>query len=327
MKEIFTRLITEVQNNRDLMLVSIIEMKGSAPRGVGAQMLVGNKGLLEGTIGGGSAENVAILKAQDMIKSKLSGFHNFELYSNATEDIGSVCGGDIKVHFQYVDHELSTWVELSKDVLDRIENRKSGTIIFSLSDKLPYIVDNELPCGIENNESYNIPITLGERVFIFGAGHCSRALVPILDSIGFRVTVIDNRKGMVVKESFPQAENLIIDDYTDLVNKFGITSKDYLVIMTAGHADDYSVEKQLIALDSVYIGCIGSKSKIKVVNDKLRNDGFSQELIDKVHTPIGLEIHSITPAEVAVSIAGEMILERYKDRLSTGAAIEKNFMI
>lgn len=89
-----------------------------------------------------------------------------------------------------------------------------------------------------------------------------------------------------------------------------IRPQDYVCVMTRGHQYDYYVQKQALALKPCYLGVMGSKNKICVVTERLLADGFSAEEIQSCHMPIGLAIHAETPAEIAVSVAGEMIALR-----------------
>jgi xanthine dehydrogenase accessory factor len=157
---------------------------------------------------------------------------------------------------------------------------------------------------------YSEPLTRAGKVYVFGGGHISQELVPLLSNLGFGCVLFDSLEKFACKELFPSAENIIVGDFSDISAKTAITEKDYVVIMTRGHKYDFAVQSQVMKLKPYYTGVIGSRNKIASVSKKLLEQGFSQDEINRVHTPIGIAIKADTPAEIAVSIAAELILIR-----------------
>ena len=142
---------------------------------------------------------------------------------------------------------------------------------------------------------------------LFGGGHVARELCPILRSIGFALTVFDPRPETAVHFSEPGVR-LVSGEYADLSSHINeLRNVKYCVIATHSHHHDYEVLKQLIRLDAdlSYIGLIGSKRKVRVILRQLREEGVT--LPRSVYTPVGLKIGALTAAEIAVSIAGEVI--------------------
>jgi len=153
------------------------------------------------------------------------------------------------------------------------------------------------------------------KVYVFGGGHVARELVPLLSHLEFRCIVLDDRPRFACKTRFPDAEEVLPVDFFDIGKSISVTSEDYLVIMTRGHQYDTVLQAQALRTNAFYIGVMGSRRKIRSVQETLRAEGFTREDFRRVHTPIGLPINGETPAELAVSIAGELIRER-ADRLS-----------
>jgi xanthine dehydrogenase accessory factor len=170
---------------------------------------------------------------------------------------------------------------------------------------------------------YGEPINFAGKVIIFGGGHCAQALQPVLTMTGFRCVVFDNREEFVTPELFPTADGLFVGDYDDIYGKpsggsqLSVSSNDYIVIMT--HAYDVAVLRQIISKDCAYIGVIGSKGKIAALKNQLASEGISEDTLSRINAPIGLRIRSETPEEIAVSIAGEMILRRAEIRAAVQA--------
>jgi len=157
---------------------------------------------------------------------------------------------------------------------------------------------------------YIEPIVPAPRVYIFGGGHISLALSKISNLVGFQVVVIDDRPQFANKERFPEAEEVIAEDFEVALPKLKVNRSSYLVIVTRGHTYDQEVLEWALGQPAKYIGMIGSRKKIMTVYKNLEGKGVPSEWLQRVHAPIGLDIGALTPEEIAVSIVGEMIQVR-----------------
>ena len=315
MRTIFAQLLYEMEKANDTVLVTLIADTGSTPRGSGSQMLVGRHGRLTGTIGGGAVEKRSEEMALALLAEKRSALHTFQLHKNSTEDIGMVCGGDVTALFQFIPGTDEKWNHLAKEIMRCCEQKEPATLILKLNGSTAALIDEDgaLLAGkrVENGENtYSMPLPLGERAVIFGAGHIAQALVPLLKSVDFRPVVFDCRPEFATKERFPDAEAVIVGDFDNIATSLELKHDDYIVIMTQGHSHDFEVEAQALRGDYAYVGVIGSAKKMAFVNRRLMEAGVAEEKTRTVHTPIGTAIKAVTPAEIAVSIAGEMICER-----------------
>ncbi|MBQ6504835.1 MAG: XdhC family protein [Flexilinea sp.] len=336
MEELFKHILYEIKNKHDLILVTLIENDGSAPRKTGAQMLVGYKGLIYGTIGGGAVEKRSIEMAQENLKTeKISRIHAFQLHENKQEDIGMICGGNVTAFFQFIDADDQNWQQLCQKALAQFKNHQGGWFVQNLSGSAPALYDKNfaLLAGTppedpfpEKNLSGTVghyfwmPLPILDRVLIFGGGHIAAALVPLLKTVGFRSWVFDDRPEFTTSERFPLAEKCITGDFTRIADDLTVTDQDYVVIMTNGHIHDFEAELHVLRGPFAYLGVIGSKKKTASVNARLRENGISDEQIAKVHAPIGTAIKAVTPEEIAVSIAGELILTRAELREKSAGA-------
>lgn len=316
MQTIFAKLLYEMEKGHDTVLVTIVAESGSTPRGVGAQMLVNSDGPQAGTVGGGNVENLSILRAQELIGKKCGDLHEYKLHRNDTEDIGMVCGGDVTVLFTFIPAGDEDWRALAADLLDRMAKYRAGYLALPLSGARGWLTDTLPEEGV-----FALPVATGERALLFGAGHCALALAPVLRSIGFRVTVFDDRAELVTAERFPDAETLICGDFNQLDRYLTVLPGDYIVVMTNGHVHDFTVQEQVLRHESTYVGVIGSRAKTASVNQRLRQAGVDEAAIAAIHTPVGVAIKAVTPAEIAVSIAGEMIYERALRREQAGIVV------
>jgi len=315
MKVIFSKLIYQLEKGADCVLVSIVAASGSAPRTEGSQMLVNRFGRLCGSIGGGAIEKNAEEIALSLLNEKRSELRQFGLHPDAKTDIGMICGGDVTVLFTYICGKDKAWAELASAVLGCMESGRTASLLLYADGKMPSLrsAEGKMLFGekpAETAEYFALPFSASRRAVIFGAGHIARALCPLLKTVDFTPVIFDDRREYADAKYFPDAQAVICGDFTRISEKLEIFPEDFVVVMTSGHANDYAVEKQMHSLDVAYLGIIGSKSKRASVREKLMAEGVSAEKLDTVHTPVGTAIRAVTPEEIAVSIAGEMILVR-----------------
>ena len=313
MNTIFQTLLYQREKKRPTVLATIVWDDGSAPRGKGSQMLVGESGLLSGTIGGGAVELRSIQLAQAMLAGEpVPVLHEFKL--NKSGELGMVCGGDVTVLLTAAPLVDTAWDTVAAEVLRRVRGRIPGYLTLPMDGSAPCVTDEPETAA----DRLSLPLPVGERALIFGAGHISRALVPLLRTVGFRPVVFDDRPGFAVPENFPQADETICGDYERIDDYLTVTPEDYVVIMTNGHEHDFQVEVQVLRKTTAYVGVIGSRKKTAFVNQRLREAGIGEEAIAFVHTPVGTAIKAVTPEEIAVSITGEMICVRATRREAAG---------
>ena len=335
MRTILPQILSERAAGRDCVLVSLIADSGSAPRGKGSLMLVGAQGRIAGTVGGGAIERRCENMGKTLTAERRSDIHEFILRANKTEDIGMICGGDVTAQFQFIPAESPLWDEVLHLAQARMAAHRHGWLILREDGGTPTLAADGQCLAGENLSAetlqtlcrkqcaradgyFSLPLPTGDRVIIFGAGHVAQSLCPVLRSVDFSPVIYDPRAELLTRALFPEAEDMICDDFTRISDHLTITADDYLVVMTHGHIHDYTVEEYALRGEFAYLGVIGSRRKIAAVNDQLLKSGIPPERLNDVHTPIGLNIKAVTPAEIAVSIAGEMILVRATLREDAG---------
>ena len=265
----------------------IVMVHGSTPRKTGAVMAVLPDGNTIGSVGGGKPEYDCIIKAKELMDTgrevpgktkavaehdvKMSGTKSltvhFDLYPGNSGG-DYICGGERDIELTYVTAEDR---QTREEILDIVRRRRQ------------------------------------RKVYIFGGGHVAQALVPILAGVDFAPVVYEERPEFAAKELFPEADNVICHGFDGIGDILSLEDTDYCAIMTRGHSDDYTVLKQVLSTGVEYIGLMGSRSKRAILFEKLNKDGFAEADISRIHNPIGLDIGSETPAEIAVSIAAELI--------------------
>ena len=154
------------------------------------------------------------------------------------------------------------------------------------------------------------PVVSDPVLYVFGAGHISRQIVPVASRVGFQVVVIDDRADFADTSHFPEARDIYQLPFEEVMDRFSIHELSYLVIVTRGHMHDKNVLAQALKTEAGYIGMIGSSRKRDIIYEKLLEEGFTEKDLSRVHSPIGLDIGAETPEEIAVSIVAELIMVR-----------------
>jgi xanthine dehydrogenase accessory factor len=210
--------------------------------------------------------------------------------------VGTIGGGCV---------EAEVW-QAAREVM---ESEKPRTLTFDLNQDPKY--DTGLVCG-GTLEIFVEPILPPADLYIFGAGHVAASLYRVAKIAGFDVTIIDDREAYANRERFPEAQEVIAEDFEKAAARLTPVESSYIVIVTRGHRDDMRMLRWAVQTSARYIGMIGSKRKTITIFKELQTEGLAAHLFDRVHAPVGLDIGAITPEEIAVSITAELIAARRK---------------
>jgi len=199
--------------------------------------------------------------------------------------------------------EAEVW-QAAREVM---ESEKPRTLTFDLNQDPRY--DTGLVCG-GTLEIFIEPVLPPAELYIFGAGHVAASLYKVARIAGFDITVVDDREVYASREHFPEAQEVIAEDFDKVTARLQPSESSYIVIVTRGHRDDMRVLRWAVQTPARYIGMIGSKRKTITIFKELQKEGLAPELFDRVHAPVGLDIGAITPEEIAVAITAELIAKR-----------------
>jgi xanthine dehydrogenase accessory factor len=238
-----------LSEGRRICMATIIRREGSAPREVGAKMVISSDGKTAGSIGGGGAEKQILEHMANALECGKPAVVDFDL-SGEAEDLDAMCGGDISIFIE--------------------------------------------------------PMGVARRLFVIGAGHIGTALAGLARKSGFAVTLVDDREEYLAGSPPDESVEKVCaapGDYKAL----GIDGSCFVVICTRGHNLDKVWLGSLIGLEPRYLGMLGSKHKAGSIFKALEEEGVAREALARVRTPVGLDIGALTPAEIAVSIAAELI--------------------
>ncbi len=334
MRNMFRLISDKLSSGEDLVLVTVIASSGATPRGAGARMLIGREGRLSGTIGGGAVEYRSQQMAAKVLEDKKSFEHGFNLTKDDVQKLGMICGGAVSVFFGFLPAGDEKTLEIARRAEECFASGRDLWMISDIADEgriglytredgyigvdAPGWLTEKLgrrPARIrqDGRDLYAEQINSSGRVYVFGCGHVAQELVPVLAHVGFRCVALDDRPEFAAKELFPSAEEVILCDFEHLSESITVTEEDYACVMTRGHAFDAVVQAQLLMTDACYIGVIGSARKKAGVYQRLKEEyGFADEVFERITSPIGLPIRAETPAEIAISVAAQLIEFRAK---------------
>lgn len=321
MKELLLELQRAVSSGEAATLVTIVEKSGSTPRGVGTAMVVCSDGRMVGTIGGGEMEHRARRQAMDRRPDSADAVVSCEVHSDGSKE-GDCANGSVTLLFRTFQGEASK--ALFDDALETIRRENSACLICPIQNGLAGGTKLALPAELRDRfqlEStpagavllrgetnwFVEPLSNDPRVLLFGGGHVAQKTAAQLALLNYRVWVVEERAAFASRALFPEAEQIFCLPFETARNLLSICSADHAIVMTSSHESDIRILSWLLTTRADYIGCIGSRRKIAQTKETLLKNGAGAAQIARIHAPIGLEIGAETPAEIAVSIAAELI--------------------
>jgi xanthine dehydrogenase accessory factor len=200
-----------------------------------------------------------------------------------------------------------TEAEVIREALASIRSGRPQLLKFDLTGD--DAEDGGLICG-GTMEGYVEPILPDPNLIIFGAGHVARCVSEIAHTVGFRVIVVDDRIKYANRERFPHAAALHVESWDEVFKQLMVNESSYLLIVTRGHDHDLKCLRFALKSSAKYIGLMGSQRKIRLFNETLEKEGVDPARFTRVHAPVGIEIGSETPEEIAVSITAQLIKVR-----------------
>jgi xanthine dehydrogenase accessory factor len=348
MDNIYLHLTDIRQKDSASILATVTGTTGSTPQKPGSSALFGPDGLVMGTVGGGVLEREVQQIAQRALLSRESVFFRFRFDGDISNGDDAICGGEagILVDASPDDHLAvfeSMKQSLSAGIAGLLVTMVSNAVDGTVKIKRHWLAPGELsepvfmdtPSVAEevrlllmdgkrgDYRSLNVVPAGGDqevmilleaifpcpRLIIAGAGHIGKALSHIGKLLDFDITVVDDRPEYANSANLPDADHIIVMDIGQAMEELKKTPDTFVAIVTRGHKDDARALKACIGTDIAYLGMIGSKKKIAMMQQDFIARGWaSRKEWDLVHAPIGLDIQSVTVQEIAISIAAQLVL-------------------
>jgi xanthine dehydrogenase accessory factor len=288
-----------------VVVATVVSVKGSVPREVGAKMIIGSQNRIFSTIGGGAGEAFVIEQAAIVLQTGQKQQVEIDLTGAPQRKTQGICGGKMQVWLERWSGEAA--VVLVQQILHRLKAGQSATLVTPFdTNQFPRLTDKPTPNSF--TETLQPPPTL----LIIGAGHVAEQLAKVAYLIGFQIVVQDDRSEWANTNRYPDASKIYTEAIADVIDHFTDHTMLYVALVTRSYQHDRIALETLLnqKLDCKYIGMIGSEKRVRQVYQSLENAGISQSQLRSIYAPIGLDIGALTPEEIAVSIVAELILVR-----------------
>lgn len=324
-------------------LATVVSVKGSAPRGVGATLAVSERGEIAGSVSGGCVEPAVIeegLRAMRTGKPVLLQYGITE--EQNVEQIGLSCGGEIRVF-------VERFADPAERVLRAVRERRPIASATVIDGTWPQFIGRTLlveeggaPAGdlgepvlqslaeadadealrrgesitrMHRCEAWRFELFIAAHLpppslVIVGAGHVTIPLTRLAKVLGYRVTVVDAREAFATRDRLPEADEILIEWPDDALARLPVNATTAVAVLT--HDDKFDIPALKAALDrgAGYVGAIGSRGTRERRDERLRAEGVTAEQIARIHGPIGLDIGAQTPEEIALAILAEIVATR-----------------
>ena len=300
------------RDGRGAVIATVVETWGSAPRAVGAQMVVSGAGEMEGSVSGGCVEGAVVVEAMELVGSGAAKLLEFGVSDDEAFAVGLACGGRIRVLLEPVGRAMP--VDLLQELVAARAARRPVAYVADLEGGARRLdgpgawagrfrMDRS---GVEEDgrtfvHVHNPPL----RLLIVGAVHIAQALVPMARIAGHDVTVIDPRPAFGAAARFPGVD--IVEEWPDeALADLGLDARTAVVTLTHDPKLDDPAIRAALASDIFYLGCLGSTRTHAKRVARLEEAGFTAAQIARIHAPVGLDIGARGPGEIAVSVLAEL---------------------
>jgi xanthine dehydrogenase accessory factor len=322
------------ESGAGIVLVTVIGTQGSVPRHSGSKMIVRGDRQIVGTVGGGRGEAMAVEAASRCLAERSSQTITVEMQGAEATGPNMVCGGTGTMLLEYIGDgqayrtargalEAGRRTVMVKK-LEGMAGGAAGTVsvaVLEESGRPPEDLEHDprsaalcmatgKPLFSEESGVFYDPVLPQEKLIILGGGHVGQALADMAAGLDFEVTVVDDRPEFAVPDRFHSPVRTICSGYAEAIASFPFDSATYAVIVTRGHLFDLECIRGVLARTYRYAGFIGSTRKARLLKAQAASDGFDQSRVAALRAPIGLDIAAETPAEIAVSILGEIVAVR-----------------
>ncbi|TWT32043.1 XdhC family protein [Blastopirellula retiformator] len=336
MRDVQRQFRMAIQSERPVVVCRLVETRGSTPQKPGATMLVFADGDQAGTLGGGCVEAEVRREALRILSQQSPELLTFQLDSDYGWDDGLICGGRMKVLLDPVGddarartyyEQLFVTAEQGGTEAIRIDGGSHELRLFDAAAEpvgaLRIVADADeqtivagiepLDCRprprIENGYAY-LPYPPRCRLIIVGGGHVGKAVAALAQDADFDVVVCDDRGEYLTADRFPGEIERVAGKLDVTLPQLDIDARVFCLIVTRGHNHDEEALSRLIDRGAAYVGMIGSRRKIRLIYDDLREQGVSDDSLAAVFAPVGIDIGSQTVAEIAISIVAQLISVR-----------------
>ena len=305
---IWSKIQAYLRQKQRVILLIVVENTGSSPGRQGFKMMVTENGKHFGSVGGGATEYKLINRAEEMLEKHITKPELHEQIHRTDAEMhksGMICSGDNKIILYPLQYDIH--YDNINEIVGHAVIKEEITITISETE---FRSKNsaDIPTQFEyKNGIYKEVVGYKHIVCIIGGGHVGLALSKQMKMLGYYVKIYDNRPELDTLKANEWAKEQHIVNFNEIDKHIPEGQNIYVIIASFSHVNDKKILSKLLDKHVAYLGMMGSKNKVAEIFKLLKEEGSSEELLKKVSAPIGVSIKSETPAEIAVSIAAEII--------------------
>jgi xanthine dehydrogenase accessory factor len=290
----------------DVAIATVVETWGSSPRPLGSRMLVSGSGRMAGSVSNGCIEGAVFEEAQKVLATGQAKLVEFGVADDLAFEVGLACGGHIEVLVQPA-------TEVHDRVVDLLEAERPFTLVTDLRTGAAEILEGspDFELGARDGDRFEEPFSRPAHMVIVGAIHIAIPLHRLAKLMGYRVTVVDARAKFATSERFPEADSIVTEWPDEALSKIPLDRSTAVVVLTHDPKFDMPALRTVLKTDAGYIGAIGSRKTNQNRFDALRDEGFGDDQLARVHGPIGLDLGGRGAEETALGIMAEVTSVRY----------------
>ncbi|SDR23610.1 XdhC family protein [Pseudovibrio sp. Tun.PSC04-5.I4] len=312
---------------RKLVLATVIETWGSAPRPVGSHLIIDENGEFEGSVSGGCVEGAVVSEAMEVLEDGKARKIEFGVADETAWRVGLSCGGKISVYLQPLsseaDHNLIMLINRAKGarqaaaLLTNLATGSSSAVLYG-SDVEDATLAGGYEKGLRSGKSAIVHAQGGEeyflsmqvpstRIVVVGAVHITQALVPIAKTTGFDITIVDPRTAFASEERFPDT-SLLAEWPGDVMEQLKLDPFTAVAAVTHDPKIDDLPLMEALKAGCFYVGALGSRKTHAKRCERFLEAGLTQKDLSRIKAPIGLDIGAANPSEIAIAVLAEIIV-------------------
>ena len=331
MREIASELERFAAGGQRVALATVVDTRRSAPRPVGAKLLISSGGELAGSVSGGCVENEVFGVGQEVLGGAPPQRLEYGISDDVAFGVGLPCGGEIDVFVETPDPALLARAAVAEEagehgvrfvVLDgprageNLLVLESGERVGDGPEELVGMVHDLVRAGrstmvvVDGVTVFADLVGPPPRVLAFGAVDTAESLCRLASDLGWRTVVGDPRAKFATRGRIPSADELIVAWPEDVLERVGVDHATAVVVLTHEERFDVPALAGALETEAFYIGALGSRRAQAARRERLVEAGVAEDALDRIAGPSGLDIGASTPAETALSILGEIVAVR-----------------